>query len=78
MIASLADTDGMPVKRPELTSTSSSVCATNGLPSSSSAGPSAGSTTRRMGSSNAVAKSKSRWSWAGTAMIAPVPYSIST
>ena len=22
--------------------------------------------------------SKSRWSWAGTAMIAPVPYSIST
>ena len=35
-------------------------------------------TTRTMGRSNAVANSKSRSSWPGTAMIAPVPYSIST
>ena len=35
-------------------------------------------TTSRMGSLNWVANSKSRVSWAGTAMIAPVPYSMST
>ena len=32
-----------------------------------------GSTVRTIGSPNFVAKSQSRWSWPGTAMIAPVP-----
>ena len=35
-------------------------------------------TTRTMGSENAVANSKSRSSCPGTAMMAPVPYSMST
>ena len=35
--------------------------------------PSVGSTMQRIGSSKARANSKSRWSPAGTAMIAPVP-----
>ena len=34
--------------------------------------------TTRIGRSYLRANSKSRWSWAGTAMTAPVPYSIST
>jgi len=34
--------------------------------------------TTRMGSPYFLAKSKSRWSWAGTAMMAPVPYSMRT
>ena len=34
--------------------------------------------TRRIGREYSVAKAKSRSSWAGTDMIAPVPYSIST
>ena len=34
--------------------------------------------TTRMGKPYFFANSKSRWSWAGTDMIAPVPYSIST
>ena len=55
MIASLASTDDMPVKRAELTSTSFSLCAAKAP--SSSAGPSAGSTTRRIGRSKAFAKS---------------------
>jgi hypothetical protein len=36
------------------------------------------SITRRISRPNFSANSKSRSSWAGTAMIAPVPYSIST
>ena len=41
--------------------------------------PPAGSeTTRLIGRPNALAKAKSRSSWPGTAMIAPVPYSMST
>ena len=52
MIASLAATAFMPLNRPELTSTSLSLWATNGCPSSGA--PSAGSTTGRIGSSNAV------------------------
>ncbi len=35
--------------------------------------PSVGWTTQRIGSSKARAKAKSRVSWAGTAMMAPVP-----
>ena len=35
--------------------------------------PSLGWTTQRIGRLKARANSKSRWSWAGTAMIAPVP-----
>ena len=54
MIASLASTAVMPVKRSELTSTSPSVWETNG-PSVSA--PSAGATTGRIGRSNVVAKS---------------------
>ena len=34
---------------------------------------SGGCTVRTMGRSNFVANSQSRWSWPGTAMIAPVP-----
>ena len=37
------------------------------------ASPSGGCTVRTIGRSNASAKSQSRWSWPGTAMIAPVP-----
>ncbi|SCD46259.1 hypothetical protein GA0115252_106922 [Streptomyces sp. DfronAA-171] len=44
----------------------------------SSPRPSVGATTQRRGSSKARAKAKSRLSCAGTAMIAPVPYPIST
>ena len=52
---------------------------TNGPSPLNGSSPPAGSAmTRRTGNSNAVANSKSRSSWAGTAMIAPVPYSIST
>ena len=39
----------------------------------SSSWPSVGCTVRMIGRSNAVAKSQSRSSWPGTAMIAPVP-----
>ncbi len=46
-----------------------------GRPSSS---PSFGAITWRIGRSNAFANAWSRSSCAGTAMIAPVPYSIST
>ena len=35
--------------------------------------PSGGCTVRITGRSNAWANSQSRWSWPGTAMIAPVP-----
>ncbi len=44
----------------------------------SSAVPSSGWTTTRTSIPYCRAKSRSRWSWAGTAMIAPVPYSIRT
>ena len=54
MMASLPSTAVIPVKRPELTSTSFSLWETNG-PSSTE--PSAGSTTGRIGRSNSVAKS---------------------
>jgi hypothetical protein len=40
--------------------------------------PSAGCTVRMIGRSNVSANSQSRSSWPGTAMIAPVPYPIST
>ena len=55
MIASFASTADIPVNRSELTSTSFSVWAEYG-PSSSTL-PSAGSTTRRIGRPNVVAKS---------------------
>ena len=54
MMASLASTAVIPVKRSELTRTSFSVWETNG-PSASP--PSAGATTGRIGRSKAVAKS---------------------
>ena len=72
MIASIASGEVMPVNGPELTSRSSPECADEGLvlraPRSST-----GSTTRRISRPNFRANSKSRSSWAGTAMIAPVP-----
>jgi hypothetical protein len=40
--------------------------------------PPAGATTARTGSPNCCANSKSRASWAGTAMMAPLPYDPST
>ena len=49
----------------------------DGLPPPLCASP-AGSTTRTIGSPNFRANSKSRSSCPGTAMMAPVPYSIST
>ena len=67
MIARLPSDAGMPVKSPEFTSGPSPA-----------QGSSPQSTTRRISRPNCSAKAKSRSSWAGTAMIAPVPYSIST
>ena len=56
------------------------------MPSPASASPAKGvsassawaATTRMIGSAYLVENSKSRWSWPGTPMTAPVPYSIST
>ena len=78
MIAALPSGELSPEKSPELTSTSSAECAMNASPSPDPPSPSCGATTWRIGRSYAVANSWSRSSWAGTAMIAPVPYSIST
>ena len=66
----------MPLNCAELTSTSSSLCSTYAVPSATS--PAAGATTCTTGSSKRCANAKSRSSCAGTAMIAPVPYPIST
>ena len=71
MIAPIASLAGMPLNSPESTSTSSAVCATKASPSGSS--PDAGRTTYRIGNAYVRAKAPSRSSWAGTAMIAPVP-----
>ena len=68
----------MPVNAAELTSTSSAVCAMYAPSTSPAPSPSRGATTWRTGSPNVSANSKSRSSWPGTAIIAPVPYSIST
>ena len=67
--------EGMPSKRPECTSTPGSVQAP-----SAPAGPFApsGTITGRTGSSYCRANTKSRWSWAGTPITAPVPYSART
>ena len=46
---------------------------TNAPAEMSTASPSDGRITCTMGRPNRVANSWSRWSWAGTAMIAPVP-----
>ena len=58
--------------------TSSTVCSVKAAVSSSSGSASLGITTLTIGRPNAWAKAKSRSSWAGTAMIAPVPYVPST
>ena len=68
----------VPEKRPELTRISPSVWAAYASSIGASSGVPGAATTRRIGSPNLRANSKSRSSWAGTAMIAPVPYSIST
>ena len=60
---------GMPSNGPELTSAPSSETLGSGSPVR---------TTSRIGRPNWVANSKSRLSCAGTAMMAPVPYSIRT
>jgi hypothetical protein len=71
VIASIASGEVRPSNLSELTSRSAPEWATNA--SSAGASPPAGSTTRRISRSNLRANSKSRWSCAGTAMIAPVP-----
>ncbi len=58
-----------PFSGPELIRVPSPVVATPVLAGSSSPV----SRTARTGRSKARAKSRSRWSWAGTAMITPVP-----
>jgi hypothetical protein len=53
----------------------------NACPSASPEGsrsPFAGWITTRIGSPYFLANSKSRWSWAGTLITAPVPYSART
>ena len=69
-ICRCASRHGTPSNAAEFISTPSSETLGNVSPSTR--------TTWRMGSPKAVANSKSRRSWAGTAMIAPVPYSMST
>ncbi len=69
MIAVMALALGSPSMGPELISSPSPGVAT---PVSAGSGASV-CTTKRTGSPNARAKSRSRWSCAGTAMIAPVP-----
>ncbi len=69
-IAVPASRHGIPSNGAELTSVPSSETLGSDSPGTR--------TTSRMGRSNAVANSKSRRSWAGTAMMAPVPYSIRT
>ena len=78
MMARLPSGAAMPVNAPELISTSSSVCATYAPSKSPAPIPSRGATTWRTGSPNVSANSKSRSSWPGTAITAPVPYSIRT
>ena len=71
-IARIPSGEVRPLNRPELTSRSSGEWAMY-APSSASSSVPAGAMTRRMGSPKRVANAKSRSSWAGTAMIAPVP-----
>ena len=68
--------DRTPSNGPEFTITPSWSCASV-IVAGSRCSPS-GWTTTRIGRSWARANSKSRWSWAGTPITAPVPYSIST
>ena len=69
MTAFLASAVGSPSMGPELTATPSPA---NASPAST-APPPAGATTCTIGRPNFFAKAKSRSSWAGTAMMAPVP-----
>ena len=69
MIVWIASSLLSPSSGPELTSVPSPGVAS---PVSAGSGPPV-STTTRTGSPNVRAKSRSRWSCAGTAMIAPVP-----
>ena len=64
---------GRPVYGPLLTSRSSGVWAMYAPSTISSSAAPAGAITRRIGRPNRFANSKSRSSWAGTAMMAPVP-----
>ena len=59
----------MPSKRPEFTITPSPVYASASVPWA----PDGGAITSTIGRPNSVANWKSRSSWAGTAMMAPVP-----
>ncbi len=72
MIAAMAAALSRPSSGPELTSTPWPGVA---IPVSRRVGLVGRSwaTTTRTGRPNFRAKSRSRWSWAGTAMIAPVP-----
>jgi hypothetical protein len=69
MIAGMAAALSRPSSGPELTSVPWPGVA---IPDTAGSGWSVATTTRT-GRPNFRAKSRSRWSWAGTAMIAPVP-----
>ena len=71
-MAGRASAVGIPSKEPELHCTpSASKAASRASPSGT--GPSAGRITGITGMAYLRANSKSRWSWAGTPMMAPVP-----
>ena len=77
VIAAIASGLSMPVKGPDSTTVPGTVDATSIVSPDSGASP-VGWITTLTGRSYLRANSKSRWSWAGTAMIAPVPYSART
>ena len=77
-MASRACSEGRPLNDPESARTPYSVKAFWAVAGSNESSSSEGRTTNRMGSSNFLANSKSRWSCAGTAITAPVPYPAST
>jgi hypothetical protein len=61
------------VKAPEFERIPSSVKAASAVVASISGVPSAGAMTGTIASPYSFANSKSRWSWAGTLITAPVP-----
>ena len=75
VIFTAASRQGMPSKSPLFTMTPSPTYASDRGVSAESPDPAA---TRTMGRSNWPANSKSRSSWPGTAMMAPVPYPVRT
>ena len=70
MIRALACSTASPFR---LTSSFAELIAGPSPTNASPSNPTGGATVRTTGSPYAAAKSQSRWSWPGTAMIAPVP-----